>query len=329
MSLVGDIFLHYCDGQSKQSSRLGLLIPLMIQNSSRLRFAFPSISLRRTSTSTARWRPLDALENGSLKTFREKAFVPSKPALLPKAYFGALPSIHKWFHTTQDETGIVRLNHSYLSRFGDAIVPLEFTRLPTASAANPDIDSFQRAEVPFYIFLEWTKSATLETSERLYLAQASFAVLPEALKIDLPTPEIVARSGTGDVYDTNIWMGTPPTYTPLHRDPNPNLFVQLAGKKTVRILPPELGDKVFARVQNALGRSESAAFRGEDMMKGKEKRLLEDLIWNDGSNLDEAREAGYEAYVGRGDGLFIPKGWWHSVKGVGDGVTGSVNWWFR
>lgn len=65
------------------------------------------------------------------------------------------------------------------------------------------------------------------------------------------------------------------------------------------------------------------------MMKGEEKRLLEDQVWNDTSVLDEASEGGYEAHVGRGDGLFIPKGWWHSVKGVGDGITGSVNWWFR
>ncbi len=302
----------------------------MVHNLFRLRTAFLSINLGRTySSTTATWHPLHALEDGSLQAFREKAFIPSKPALLPTAYFIALPSIQKWFRTTQDEMGGVALDHSYLSKFGDAIVPLELTRLSTASAASHDEDSFQRAEVPLHIFLEWAGSATSETPERLYLAQASFASLPEALKVDLPTPEIVTKSGTGDVYDTNIWMGIPPTYTPLHRDPNPNLFVQLAGRKVVRLLPPEMGDKVFAQVQSALGRSGSAAFRGEDMMKGDEKRLLEDRVWNDRPILGEPGEVGYEAHVGRGDGLFIPKGWWHSVKGVGDGITGSVNWWFR
>ena len=301
----------------------------MIHNPSRLRTAFPTVNLRRTYTSPAGWRPLRTLKDGSWQTFREKAFVPSKPALLPKAHFIALPSIRKWFRIAQDKPGGVALDYSHLSKFGDAIVPLEFTRLSTVSAAHQEDDSFQRAEVPFYIFLKWTKSTTLETSERLYLAQASLASLPEALKVDFPTPEIVAKAGNGDIYDTNIWMGIPPTFTPLHRDPNPNLFVQLAGHKIVRILPPEMGDKVFAQVQNELGRSGSAAFRGEDMMKGEEKRLLEEQVWNDTSILDEAGEVGYEARVGRGDGLFIPKGWWHSVKGVGEGITGSVNWWFR
>ena len=307
----------------------------MIQNLFRLRTSFPNISLRRTYTSTARWRPLGLLKDGSVQTFREKAFVPSKPALLPKAYFIALPCIQGWFRIDQDETRGLSLNYSYLAGFGHVTVPLEFTANQaftspsTALSANRDEDFFHRAEVPLAIFLEWTKSATLETSERFYLAQAPFASLPEELKADLPTPEIVEKSGTGDIYDANIWMGIPPTYTPLHRDPNPNLFVQLAGDKIVRILPPETGDKVFARVQKALGRLDSAAFRGEDMMKGKEKRLLEDQIWDDDSVLNDASEAGYEAHVGRGDGLFIPKGWWHSVKGVGEGITGSVNWWFR
>ena len=301
----------------------------MIHNAYKLRCSSPSKILRRIHTSNARWPPPHILEDDSLQTFREKAFIPSKPALLPKACFSALPSIQKWFSNTQDGTGGASLDFSYLGKFGDTIVPLEFTRLFLESTPSQDEASFQRAEAPFYIFLEWTKSADSDSPERLYLAQASFASLPEALRMDLPTPELVAKSGTGDVYDTNIWMGIPPTYTPLHRDPNPNLFVQLAGDKIVRILPPTMGDKVFAQVQNALSRSESAAFRGEDMMKGEEKRLLEDKVWNDHPVSDEAGEAGYEAHVGRGDGLFIPKGWWHSVKGVGDGITGSVNWWFR
>ena len=300
----------------------------MINNLYRLRNTIPSINTRRTYSHTARWRPLRPLEVGSLQTFRENAFVPSKPALL-HAHYNALPSIQNWFRAVPDDKGVVHLNYPYLSRFGDAIVPLEFTRLPDPSTVIPDGDSFQRAEAPFYVFLEWTKAATPKTSERLYLAQASFASLPRALKADLPTPEIVAKSGTGDIYDTNIWMGIPPTYTPLHRDPNPNLFVQLAGNKVVRMLSPDMGSQIFGQVQDALGRSGSAAFRGEDMMKGEEKRLLEDRVWNDASVLGEAGEVGYEIRVGRGDGLFIPKGWWHSVKGVGDGITASVNWWFR
>lgn len=267
------------------------------------------------------------MPDGSLEAFRGEAFAPSFPALLPRGQFSEIPAIRKWF--MRSEQGAPSLNHAYLDNFGTAIVPLELTRLPGVTPADDVKDSFQRAEVPFHIFLEWTKLATIETPERLYLAQASFAKLPKALTEDLPVPDIVTKAGTGDIYDTNLWMGIAPTYTPLHRDPNPNLFVQLAGHKIVRILPPAAGDRIFGRIQSALGMSGSAAFRGDEMMKGEEKRLLEAEIWDDSSPASDDLEEGYEARVWGADGLFIPKGWWHSIRGVDSGISVSVNWWFR
>jgi len=284
---------------------------------------------RRAHSSVSRWKTLRELQDGELETFRREAFAPSQPALLPKGQFFRLPAMQKWFIRSRDGGIETSLNQTYLSNYGNAIIPLEFTRIKAATSAEEAQDSFLRAEAPFQIFLEWTKYATMETPERLYLAQASFASLPRAMTNDLPTPEIVTKAGTGDIYDTNIWMGIAPTYTPLHRDPNPNLFVQLAGHKIVRMLPPDAGESVFARVQSALGKSRSTSFRGEEMMKGEEKSRLEAEIWNDVSGTSDERDEGYEAHVWNGDGLFIPKGWWHSVKGVDGGVLGSVNWWFR
>lgn len=68
--------------------------------------------------------------------------------------------------------------------------------------------------------------------------------------------------------------------------------------------------------------------RGAEMMEGAERKVLEEAVWSSGDdNPWWAQEM--ECEVGPGDGLFIPKGWWHSIKGVGEGITGSVNWWFR
>ena len=278
---------------------------------------------RLSYSSAAAWRPVKELPDGQLITFRSEAFIPSKPILLPRKHFLKLPAVQKWFVRPQDGTSEIALNRSYLEQFEDSIVPLEFTRLDSG-----DKNIFNRAEAPLHIFLQWTRLATPLTADRLYLAQASLSSLPKALADDLPTPEFVSKAGTGDIYDTNIWMGMPPTYTPLHRDPNPNLFVQLAGAKVVRIFEPEAGDRVFARVQNILGKSDSAALRGDSMMKGQEKRLLDTEVWG-GASQAEGREVGYEVSVEAGDGLFVPKGWWHSIKGIGQGITASVNWWFR
>ncbi|KAL6718042.1 hypothetical protein ACLMJK_004127 [Lecanora helva] len=267
------------------------------------------------------WRSLPELPNGDNETFRQKAFAPSLPALLPRGQFLGLPAISRWF--VQGKPGITKttLNHAYLDGFGTAIVPIELTYLPGETSASGLEDSFQRAEVPLDIFLRWTKLATSDTHERLYIAQASFDKLPKALISDLPAPDLVVSTGVGDIYDSNLWLGLAPTYTPLHRDPNPNLFVQLAGHKIVRMLSPEAGDKAFNRVQSKMSERGSAAFRGEEMMKGEEKKLLDTEIWDDFSQVKVNGSNGYQAHVWGGDGLFIPKGWWHSIKGVDDGIN--------
>ena len=281
---------------------------------------------RRSYSPSLQWQPLRRLQDGSEGRFRAEAFAPALPALLPLEHFNQLPAIRKWFSPRADTTAELRLNGSYLNRCHDAFVPLEVTRVSESpSDARPSVESFQRAEAPFGIFLDWAAHATQETNERIYLAQASIRDLPQALRDDLPTPDLVLKAGKGDVYDTSIWLGIPPTYTPLHKDPNPNLFIQLAGRKVVRLLPPEVGQEVFTAVQAALGGSPSASFRGQEMMEGEEKALLEAAVWNSRAYKHEQVFAGQEAYLAHGDGLFIPKGWWHSVKGIGTEITGSVN----
>lgn len=295
----------------------------MITRSIALRFAFRTAQYARFYSTPSAWLPLKVLDDSSLEVFRREAFSPSVPVVLRRGHFLELPAVQKWFYVSDDKENLY-LNHDYLSEFGDINVPLEYTLLATSSTSEAVEGAFQRSEVPFKLFLNWAKHATTETPNRLYLAQASFNDLPKKLVGDLPIPEIVMRAGRGDVYDTNLWIGVPPTYTPLHRDPNPNLFVQIAGQKKVRLLAPKEGQEVFISVQTALGRSASASFRGEEMMKGKEKASLEARIWDDASADGHANVSGYEASLERGDGLFIPKGWWHSIKGVGRGINGSV-----
>jgi hypothetical protein len=220
----------------------------------------------------------------------------------------------------------------YLQKHGaNAFVPLELTESARDSNLQSDATetlSFRQFHAPLTLFLDWMRMAeTTPQSTRLYLAQCQLLDLPPILRADFPTPDLVSRAGKGDVYDTNVWIGHPPTYTPLHRDPNPNLFVQLAGQKVVRLLAPEDGQAVFGAVRRQLGKSgdrEAAAIRGEEMMHGRERILLDEMVW--GSPVSAGGDGvGLEARLGDGDGLFIPKGWWHSIKGVGEGVTASVS----
>ncbi|OJJ44807.1 hypothetical protein ASPZODRAFT_18370 [Penicilliopsis zonata CBS 506.65] len=287
---------------------------------------------------THQYRDLGRLDDIDIASFRERHFKPEVPTILPRHYFCDLPASERWFKPSVSETNISRLNIDYLTEHGgDAYVPLELTPgTEDTHASKEDGTEFRKFQAPLSLFLQWIRAAEKQSQDmRLYLAQCQLLDLPPTLRDDFPTPELVLQAGKGDIYDTNVWIGLPPTYTPLHRDPNPNLFVQLAGCKIVRLLAPEDGLALFGTVRRYLGKSgtrEAASFRGEEMMQGQEREIIEQLVWNDvdPSQLTSVSDSwGYEARLEAGDGLFIPNGWWHSIKGVGNGVTASVNWWFR
>ncbi|RAL16535.1 putative JmjC domain protein [Aspergillus homomorphus CBS 101889] len=282
-----------------------------------------------STTVSRQYRTLESLSDVNLDHFRQTYFIPERPIILPRRHFCTLPAFEKWFYSAPPG-----LNAAYLRQHGaDALVPLELTQAPADTISGTGEPSFRQFHAPLSLFLEWISTAeTLESpTTRLYLAQCQLHDLPQTLRNDFPTPELVLQAGKGDIYDTNVWIGYPPTYTPLHRDPNPNLFVQLAGRKVVRLLPPSDGQKVFSSVRHQIGKSagrEATVFRGDEMMQGEERVLLEKAVWDDAAD-DFAEPSGFEAHLQAGDGIFIPRGWWHSIRGLGESVTASVNWWFR
>jgi hypothetical protein len=301
--------------------------------------------VRLFSTSTIFRKPhlssLPILQDSSIETFKRDAFSSACPHLLPRGTFkNILPAIDTWFTRTAphgDGQTHKELNIELLERFGDTVVPLEITITP------PDgQEDFQRIEAPLSIFLAYITAVQVPTATpittRIYLAQSSLTLFPSSvINQALPSPIYVSQTGKGDIYSSSLWLGYAPTVTPLHRDPNPNLFVQLCGRKVVRVMEPGVGSELFSEARRKMGVNGGGMGLGEDMMVGEGKRALDDIVWGNGLEvLEEGTLAGtrgpvigYEATLEPGDGMFIPKGWWHSIKGVGDGIIGSVNWWFR
>lgn len=278
-----------------------------------------------------RYQPPKTLPKDDIGVFQQLFFKPQVPVVLPRRHFLDLPAVSKWF-TTPSSHSTARLNYDYLAQYGDCSVPLELTVRAQDGSSN-----FKRSHAPLSLFLEWTRSVESSpasgNSTSLYLAQCQLLDLSPPLREDFPTPSYVTHAGKGDIYDTNIWMGVAPTYTPLHRDPNPNLFVQLAGSKRVRLLAPDVGSEVFKQVKAKLGedgKTHNAMFRGDEMMQGRENELLHEEIWSGSAAETEQATNGdgnaFDVSLEAGDGLFIPIGWWHSIKGVGQGVTASVSW---
>lgn len=270
----------------------------------------------------------------------EKAFSKDQP-LRMKNMFEDLPARQKWiiqveespedpetprpkYKRGSEETPMsfvkTILNTEYLEQFANMSVPFERSKSHPQNGTT-----FERFDAPFSLLLQWMTAKDVGTESRLYLAQHSLADLPEAMQADLPTPEILkSLGGKGDIYGSSLWMGRAPTRTPLHRDPNPNLFVQVSGKKIMRLMPPDVGREVYEKVRAKFPKSEgSANLRGEEMMQGKEFNALENAVWATETS-DDGESMGQEVTLKKGDGLYIPKGWWHAVRGEGNAPNISV-----
>ncbi|TWU75979.1 hypothetical protein ED733_006891 [Metarhizium rileyi] len=315
------------------------------------------------SVETASPSPRGCLD---IEAFQKKALIPQRPCLFTKdagSPASCLPAFSKWFNRLASPPDAIRappLASSLVQEFQEWPFPYELITVPgkqdavsqfqnslmtssemtdqmmagiLQSAVTKVVDqTFFQLYAPLKLLvkaLEFNSARDPNTTHplHLYIAQSALPDLPRSLQDDLPPPDIALRAGKGDIYGSSIWLGTEPTYTPLHRDPNPNLFCQLYSRKVVRLLPPNLGDKLFCQVQRQLRQQGNSRIRTTDMMHGKERMTLHDAVWKKETSLEEL----HEVELAAGDALFIPEGWWHSVKSVEyDGrLNGSVNWWFR
>ncbi|KFA70867.1 hypothetical protein S40288_09909 [Stachybotrys chartarum IBT 40288] len=306
-----------------------------------------------------------------LEAFRARAWIPGRPLVYrarvgsPAVH---LPAVDKWFSNSSPagdtcSSGKTSVLSSYMAEFLDWPFPYELVIQDASRAQDSPVRAFgdwllssrdmmdqmlagiiqpavaegeNRAFFQLYAplrllakALEFNALSDRPGSQpvQLYIAQSSLSDLPEPLQHDLPTPYLVQKAGKGDVYSSSVWLGTEPTYTPLHRDPNPNLFCQICSSKVVRLLPPSLGEQLFIQVQARIHQRANSRIRTSEMMEGKEREEMHRAVWEPDTPIDELVEARLDS----GDALFIPQGWWHSVKSrQSDGsLNGSVNWWFR
>ncbi len=238
------------------------------------------------------------------------------------------------YEFVQDETTAraVRRFREWLQVSSDAVyhdlVDVVTHHIPSLPPLPPRGVRFLRFTAPLALFIaaaEFNESNE-DPLTQLYIAQAALSDLPPQLRRELELPQIVRETGRGDVYGSSLWLGLEPTSTPWHCDPNPNMFFQLCGAKVVRMALPKTGELIFRQVHSRLGKTGSPRIRGEEMMAGPERDLLDAAVWEPRHPADLL-----EARLGAGDALFIPIGWWHSVKSSSsDGrVNCSVNWWFR
>ncbi|OEH79111.1 jmjc domain-containing protein [Cyclospora cayetanensis] len=121
-----------------------------------------------------------------------------------------------------------------------------------------------------------------------YLAQHALLEHLPFLAKEAPLPDLIEACAETETTRL-VWVGPAGTVSPLHTDNSENLFVQVV------VEAESLPSEVYKEYEESFGR-----FFTET--------------------------EGYDALLGPGDCLFIPKGWWHFVKA--DTPSISISNWF-
>ncbi|CEH18739.1 Uncharacterized conserved protein, contains JmjC domain [Ceraceosorus bombacis] len=198
---------------------------------------------------------------------------------------------------------------------------------------NDEGKGWDLIRMPFGTFIESFICQSLpwsSTTERLvgYVAQQPLADLGQELDADCPSLPHVKQGakGGGEDWGRNIWVGGAGTFTPIHRDPYHNLFVQVVGHKRIHFFPPEAADllhlnRTGTQTNTSRVASEAALLNG----------IPKDCTETDSLSLAQAihKHALKAAHVvlEPGDALYIPQGWFHCVASLS--TSASVNSWFR
>ncbi|CDZ97736.1 Uncharacterized conserved protein, contains JmjC domain [Phaffia rhodozyma] len=157
-----------------------------------------------------------------------------------------------------------------------------------------------------------------------YLAQHDLLAQIPDLKDDAPGTFVdrYLDIDKKEFWRSNIWIGPKGTFTPIHKDPYHNLFCQILGSKTFHLYPPTT--ESAALYLSPFPQHQTSSIPVSSSHVPSEEYPL----------FEGARKREIEVVLKKGEVLFLPEGWWHSVEGEGEGeeCAGgriSLNYWFR
>ncbi|KAJ7632149.1 hypothetical protein FB45DRAFT_911645 [Roridomyces roridus] len=168
-------------------------------------------------------------------------------------------------------------------------------------------DDWSQKIMPWDTFLD-----SLDGTEPLYLAQHSLLMQFPALRGDIIVPDYVYAAlprqtmppENDEQLVINAWLGPKDTVSPAHTDPYYNIYIQVAGYKTVWVSPPS-SDGMYAT-----GNTSAVDVFSTDQTE-----------WPNFLNV-----AAQTACLGPGDVLYLPAGWWHAMRS--ESRSFSVSMWF-
>ncbi|GFH60730.1 hypothetical protein CTEN210_17206 [Chaetoceros tenuissimus] len=262
-------------------------------------------NLRKLIFSKGLSKPIvNPVEEVDFEDFVENKQIFGQQPFVVRNYAAKFPAISKWRHLSY-----------FANNFGPRIVPIEHGLMSTKQGMKEElltIDDF----IQFHMApsTEHTIFALDDATGKVaYLAQHQLLDQIPELRNDVITP---SQCGEGGPIQTNAWIGTGGTRTPLHFDTYSNLFIQLVGSKYVRLYNQSEREKLYV----LKGKDGSNyALQGNMSAVDCEKENF---------NLHpEAENAEFvEVVLLPGDLLFIPEKVWHYVRGIT--TSASVNFWW-
>ncbi|KAL7525580.1 hypothetical protein ACHAXR_001067 [Thalassiosira sp. AJA248-18] len=203
---------------------------------------------------------------------------------------------------------------------------LEYWRLavgeetPVEAEIGKSYNSGNRMPMRFGDYLDYLKQVQHEKLEQevAYLAQNE--LFPQVSN-DIPIPQLCDDEngeyniGEGKLYHTMLWMGPRHTVSPLHFDPLDNILMQVVGWKRVLMFPPDNQSRHYAGAKG--NQYNTSAIDIENLNSSTLKQF---------PNFKALAPTPYECILGPGDGLYIPKKWWHHVRSLEMSVSANV-WW--
>eukprot|EP01112_Ceratiomyxa_fruticulosa_P020231 TRINITY_DN683_c0_g1_i4.p1 TRINITY_DN683_c0_g1~~TRINITY_DN683_c0_g1_i4.p1 ORF type:complete len:450 (-),score=90.95 TRINITY_DN683_c0_g1_i4:174-1523(-) len=145
--------------------------------------------------------------------------------------------------------------------------------------------------------------------DRGYLAQTQLFDQIPILRNDIMIPDYCALDAD-DEPQINAWYGPKGTITPLHFDPDHNLFVQVVGKKYIRLYSPEHTPSLYPHSSGLTTNTSQVDVENVDLEKFP---LVKNVNY-------------LECVIEEGQMLYIPRKWWHYVRSLS--VSFSVSFWW-
>jgi len=142
-------------------------------------------------------------------------------------------------------------------------------------------------------------------NKKYYLMQQSiYQEFPSLIK-DISLPKYADNNNQ---YEINLWLGEAGLNTRPHYDTYDNFFVQVKGRKLVRLFSPTTSGNMYPySIEDDFFHNNSAVYISRI-------RDTEFIDYNQFPKLKNVKCL--EGIVEPGDLLFIPSGWWHEVKSL-------------